>query len=1243
MARHERLCRPFSPNVLVFRTVLFCCALFFGIAGATWVTCDAAETAVQPGLDLTLELHWLAASPQRWRVHVEAVDPQQPAILSSLENRCEDPRSCGSFRTPTAANEWFFEPREPSNSGAARFRVQASDNAELVVQVNALDETPSPGSVAVSQPQGTRISLRQLALQEHHNSDGPAWTLQRVASDAFRIEASTSSPIVEADSPITMSVRAHRLDLPALGLSPDAPPNLVSSLVRLSDRHVMASHTVPFPIDSSGNSPSVAVSHRTPIEPGVYEIRCEIVHADRLWTRLRRREDAILRTGKAIVVLPAKISTGGRVDFSVWPTLQTIHLSDASQWSVPQFFSYRSNPLIPTPRMPSRVASEAPRFREITLGDKQISLISPNGTFETPLPKLRVGSPHHITVRYPANRPINIGLRLGRSQPANADTARPLHSLADFVIQDQRRAEDRHSVDPEGWRQQSVLYYPQGQDQLQIINLDPARDAAIESIEIKGGPTDLVAPVEAVDPSDSRCSAIAMDDFRWVDKLSMDQVDRYANSEFTEESITLHRLYVATMRLNEYAAVLGANAVLIPANQAGRSWFHSSLFLPAKRSCDIEPECLDVLMSLMDRCDRNVMIAIDPVMTMSDLERTDLGDPRPEGYHFVDRRVRVSLAKLISEVVAEAKLHPCFGGIALSCGASGYARPIDTTTFPCEAVGRQFAAETGSPIAVPVDLANWMNQPVYAKFQQWANQSSRLFYETLASQCEGHALLLVDLPQSAFANDAASGLVGPSWPAASRDPPIIPVVSQQYGPNRSLSLQVDAQSRAGQDRISLEPHAGRIGLAILPDPSDAPTAVSVIGRSQVAALQQSIDRLDPAVILLNGHLLAGSLPLGLRQTLAGFRALPRTPLQELVSADPCSETVHVKWGVDKQKLSLLIANVAPWPNDVELACRTPIHWIMEGKEPASLIQNPDRTRTKIELGAGEMVVLYSDSIQSPDALFAWSSHVRGGDAAIDRIKMDVTTVVEKLGTLSDSDPYPALSNGSFEVSSDVGITGWLHAQYPEGCVTIDTAESIEGKKSVCLITDGHATMQTWLVSETITPPASGRLAVSLACRAKSAEVSSPHRVRVSVEGTQAGTPFRYSQEVEVPRNGQWQPRKILAEADQIQPTSTESLRITIDSLSPGQLWIDDVRLHDRFPTGKERTELQNQAFLAVQGLQRGNLEPCSRLLKNRWSQVLLDASSTHTKSTNEQSKSKESEAPGVAERIRSWLPSPMRF
>jgi hypothetical protein len=403
---------------------------------------------------------------------------------------------------------------------------------------------------------------------------------------------------------------------------------------------------------------------------------------------------------------------------------------------------------------------------------------------------------------------------------------------------------------------------------------------------------------------------------------------------------------------------------------------------------------------------------------------------------------------------------------------------------------------------------------------------------------------------------------------------------------------------------------------------------------------------DPNVLAIELPEGGQSLTASLQETLRTFSLTPAEKFSPVAPVDPANATVQVRVGTGYGHGYVSLINLAPWTSEVDLEFATADQWnVVGGRHPEGegLRQSEAQpSLVQITLQPGQLALLKTASETNDVSIRSWSAVVSGGAQEVERIKREVTSVVERIGLLSNLEASGSLTNGGFEQSGGIGLVGWMHAQHPPGCVKIDDKESIEGKHSVLLTTDPAISARTWIVSETIDPPNSGRLAVSLVMRAERVEDSPPHPMRVSIEATRNGEPIRYTGDFEVPRNGQWGSRQIVLETDELEKQSVDALRLTIDSLSGGRVWLDDVRVHHRFPTAKEREELQSQAFLAVQGLQHGNLTPSSRLLQNQWARYLL--SREPSKDIKPFVESPPAEKPlGVAERIRSWLPRPIRF
>lgn len=385
-----------------------------------------------------------------------------------------------------------------------------------------------------------------------------------------------------------------------------------------------------------------------------------------------------------------------------------------------------------------------------------------------------------------------------------------------------------------------------------------------------------------------------------------------------------------------------------------------------------------------------------------------------------------------------------------------------------------------------------------------------------------------------------------------------------------------------------------------------------------------------------------------------FGQLPMAEQKRIASSDPANKTAVVSLYAHGNKTIAQVTNLAPWDARMILSfgADVPQHrWI-------DSLSNLDRAsettvagnRIQFRLGAGEMAVLESDDLSN--VITDWTSQPADGVKAVQEIKEQVTQVVQRLGMLAEMKDYSVLINPDFETSGEVGLPGWLHSQHPADSVQIDTVEAAVGKRSIRIENALPMTSPAWLVSEPFPSPSTGRLAVSMLVRGESNKAEATHKLRIAVEGIQAGEPYRQSSEINVPATGQWQEKQVLLEASGFDTNLEGGLRLAIDSLSPGKIWVDDIRLYDEFPLKKERDALQNLSFLAVQGLQRGDFTPASRLLTKYWARYLLSqdepavkqsSKPRHAPGSSESTTPRSESEPDIATGIRSWLPQALRF
>ena len=1104
-----------------------------------------------------------------------------------------------------------------------------------------------------------QIPLNDLIAGDRVESDGgladasgePNWSLQRITADELRVQNSSESQFYEPGSQLDFSVRAN-----ALVRHASRPLNLQCSLYRVGDGETVSMRRQPIKVNSIGDSEPMTINETAPDVPGVYEVRFEIVKDDgNLWTRFRKPEPPIVHTGHPIVVLSKEMQLH---DASLWRSVGEIRPSESS-WSMGQWLPKQTTRLIPdvtqipgmdhipgVNQIPGVSHPHALNLITQEYAGDAVSLIQPNGTFQATLPVLKPGLPHKVTIRYPGSRTTRLRVDVASAD----DRARPAVS---FVL-----ASDANTDEPTGWKTHSFVHYPANDDQIWLANLSKSTPVAFESVSVQAGPnllTSLTTPQAA-----QRSTVLRLPDIDWVDLLSADLNRRSTLAGCDPATIGLYRLWVACSRLQDYALASGMNGVMLPANSGARTWFDSDSLHRRHSGSVHENGRLAAFMKLMDRSKLSIYVEVQPTMLLSETERTLREDAsltsaltrihggKGKQYNFLHPLVHESLESLIRDVTRQCADHSPFAGIVLQCEANSHLQPVAEAAEDPGAL-TLFAQSNGAGMSLP-QLRMWAQQTGKAAFETWLRDDTRRAYERIGEILPEKTLYFVMQPTVRWgaqdeSEDFDTQPFSQQW--RSDHVNLVPVEPFRYGPAGVLFKQ----SRLQQQIASISTPNQRVAVAAIlgaeaHTESDEPPLV----RDQVLAdASRIIDRLDPTMLIVEWPIAATSLQTGLSPLLRSFASMPDPGgnSMRVNPTDPAAQSIRVTVGTIEGHPCVSMISHASWTTEVELNMSVAAEWVLAGEmedEQDNLpgLQSKGK-HVRVVLPPGQLAVIKSRTPSADVQVKSWTSRVSGGPVALEGIKQKVTLIVERIGTLSDFQPSAALANGGFEQSGRMGLVGWLHAQYPPGCVRIDEKEFVEGKHSVLLTTDESATTRTWLVSEMIEPPRSGRLAVSLSCRGELSENDSTHRLRVSIEATRDGEPIRYSSDFEVPRNGQWRSRELVLEADGIEQETVDSLRLTIDSLSGGRVWIDDVQLHDRFPTEKERAALQSQAFLAVQGLQRGNLTPSARLLNNYWARHLLTLGPSEKSEPVIEAVEHTDETPGVAERLRSWLPSPLRF
>ena len=249
-------------------------------------------------------------------------------------------------------------------------------------------------------------------------------------------------------------------------------------------------------------------------------------------------------------------------------------------------------------------------------------------------------------------------------------------------------------------------------------------------------------------------------------------------------------------------------------------------------------------------------------------------------------------------------------------------------------------------------------------------------------------------------------------------------------------------------------------------------------------------------------------------------------------------------------------------------------------------------------------------------------------------------------------------NAQFEQQDEGTLTGWIHT--PLGSddnllVGVEPTGTPQGK--VLKMRSRGAI--GWVRSAALASPKLGRLKLSVRLRTPDANRQPP--LRLAIQGKVNGSEYyRYAQ-VGVGPTGtpqltaEWKEFEILF--DNLPLHQLEDLRVGMDLMGPGEVWVDDVRATDTWFRKVERDELLKSVALARFHLRARNVSDCQAVLDGYWSRFLEETISIDESrvtapppdATVDQEKSKTPNDQPVAKPVakqpsglRAWLPKFLR-
>ncbi len=228
------------------------------------------------------------------------------------------------------------------------------------------------------------------------------------------------------------------------------------------------------------------------------------------------------------------------------------------------------------------------------------------------------------------------------------------------------------------------------------------------------------------------------------------------------------------------------------------------------------------------------------------------------------------------------------------------------------------------------------------------------------------------------------------------------------------------------------------------------------------------------------------------------------------------------------------------------------------------------------------------------------------DNAEQPLRTHLQALQSKLVRASKVPPLNALANPDFEVSGQPSLEGWDFGGQSTQRIRIDNQQGHTGSSSLIVASDGPT---VWIRSSAFAAPETGRLSVSVWLRTDDPENQPP--LRLALEGHTANAdyyrfgsigalaPASATKRVE----GHWQ--RFAVHFDDLPIQGIDDLRIGFDLMGPGQVWIDNVEVYDRWFDSNDTKAITQ--LLATAGLLLSdpeNIDQCRKILNGYWPRFL---------------------------------------
>lgn len=622
-------------------------------------------------------------------------------------------------------------------------------------------------------------------------------------------------------------------------------------------------------------------------------------------------------------------------------------------------------------------------------------------------------------------------------------------------------------------------------------------------------------------------------------------------------------------------------------------------------------------------------------------------------YNPLDDRVAGALSRVVGELSTRYEKHAAFGGICLRLGAASHAQLPDAYGGYDPRTIARFENELGLRTGdTPTTSMNQRAANLLGKYRtawlHWrALQINNMLVDMRKKVAAGmpEATLFIT-PTGAFASESVAATLRPRLtPQGAADQALLEVGLSldllKEAPGITLahphedSIGRSVVQNAMSDRLRFDPtiaadfaRGGSSAALIFQQPlrttSPGFDATQPFGdanaKSFIAShfahseqfarrsIVHAIAASDSQTIMYGGWM----LPLGVKKRTSevtnAFRHLPNVAFRNHATTDLASQTTAfaVRSAEHKRARWLYVVNDSPLAVNATIQLRGGDNGSIEsvdGRSLPPLIRGRAGFQWKVALKPYDIVVGRID--QTDIAVSDWKIELPQATAIRTEVVDSIRAMRERAKVLARPPQLPQPANASFEATSPgEPVANWVVCKTPGVEATVVAEDALAGKQSLKLSSTRPV---AWVRSDTISPPVTGRITVWVWL--KVADASKQPKLRLAIEGRHNGRVYYKFAPVGQGADArdihkEWQP--FIFHVDDLPTENLTDLRVGFDLMEQGEVFIDELRVYDRwFNPETELVEINKQAAIAEQLVNDQNrIVEAHRLMQSYWPRYL---------------------------------------